>query len=140
MVQVDSGGGGGAAGAEARDQLPVDVERQALYVAVVAGVSAVVAADDVAAARQEVQHRQVDKAADAQRGVGARDQERAWEAAAGHRHADLRPAGRRRRGATRGDVGALRQLIDAALQQFLIGTQIRQLVGARRRKTRQQRK
>jgi succinylarginine dihydrolase len=33
----------------------------------------------------------------------------------------------------------LRELVDAALQQFLIGPQIRELIGVRRRKTGQQR-
>ena len=81
------------------------------------------------------------EAADAQRGVGAGDQKRPREAAAGDRRAagllqrlraETRHVGRRLR-------RRLGELIDPLLQKLLIGAQIRQFVGARRRKTRQQR-
>src|SRR5580700_2132556 len=70
-----------------------------------------------------------DLAADAQRGVGAGDQEGAREAAADE--ADARHLFR----AHRGDAAAwhgLRQLVDPLLEQILVGAHIRQLVGPRR--------
>ncbi len=113
-----------------------------MQIAVLAGVGALVAARDGAAAGQKVERGDVDKAADADRGVGARDQEGAREAAAGHGLA------RHRRGAHRPRQAGgnflfrqflrLGQLVDSLLQELLIGLQVRQLVGACPGKSRQQ--
>ena len=80
-----------------------------------------------------------DLAADPDRGVGAWDQEGARETAA-----EARLPGGRRWWAARIEPahrrdGRLRQLVEATLQELLIGAQIRQLVGLGRRQARQQR-
>jgi len=80
----------------------------------------------------------VGEAADAQRGVGARDQKRSREAAADRRYPRHLFMGLR---AKPRHIGCrlrrrLRELVDPLLQELLIGAQIRQLVCRRRTRTR----
>ena len=76
----------------------------------------------------------VDKPADADRGIGSRHQKRSRKAASQHRSSSR--WGRRRSGKVR---RGLSELLNALLQQFLLGPQLDQLVGACLRKSRQQR-
>jgi hypothetical protein len=89
------------------------------------------------AAGDPVDRLRLNLTADPERGVGARDQERAREAAP-----DRTGPGRRRRrppGVCLAGPRDLRQLVDTLLEEILIGAQISQLIGLGRRQARQQR-
>src|ERR1700730_3848991 len=78
-------------------------------------------------------------AADAQRSLGPGDQKRSREAADRHRRTRRPGLGSKTRHVwPGGGRGRLRELSDPFLEELLIGPQIRQLVGSRRRRTRQQ--
>src|ERR1700749_3700371 len=118
-------------------------ERNRIQVPVLPGVGGGGAGVRVVGAVQKIERGEVDKAADADRRVGTRDQERPRKAAAAYRGARRRLGAEGRTGAaaryaTRCRRLTLRQLVDAALQQLLIGAQIRQFVGAGGWKTGQQ--
>src|SRR5215469_8566523 len=132
---------GGRDRADAWNKLLSD--RQRIQVTVLARVGRVVAGIHIIIALQIVEPGQIDKAAEADRGVGTRDQERPREAAADRGGTRRLFGARAGRGSAAGYATGRRhllgQLVDPALQQFLIGAQIGYLISARRMKPRLQR-
>jgi hypothetical protein len=125
---------------QSRNRLPMDVE--VLHSEIACGSKGRARLAGWWAVLQPVIDGFVNKPADADRGVGARDQKRAREAATCHRHnwRSLGPVGRRDpvpgAGRRRRRLG---ELVEPALEKLLISTEIRQFVSRSGRKTRQQR-